>query len=147
MSRDSVEITLTGTEAFYNALKEIAVGASRVEREALTAGAEVIRDEAKRNVERDLKQRTGNLRDAIEVSRITRTGTGAYIKIGLPKGTGAAYGVPVEFGHINKNDHGGATVGAKYTKAHPFMHPAYVSKKAEAYATILQYVKNAIKGV
>lgn len=138
-SNTNVRMDIEGWEFVQEDLREVMgphyIGAAR---RALAAAAEPIKQKA---IE-DAPEKTGRLGGAIVTSRIKTVGKGrggngyAYIKIGILHGSGAAYGIPVEFGHVNQD--------GSFTAPRPFMRPAYESQKAAAYAILREELAREI---
>lgn len=125
-----------GADALVVRLREISYSASRaVEGDILKAAASLILEDAKSRLERH--RRTGKLEGALAIFSGRRDASGrSEIKVGLPRNRGVAYGIPLEWGHINRD----GTV----TPPYPYLYPAYESKKSEAYALIRDGLKAAI---
>lgn len=100
----------------------------------LKAGAEPIHSRMVQNASRDPKVISGKLRGAIRIGSIRKKGAGQSISIGLHKGEGAMYGVPVEFGHG----------GPAPAPPHPFIRPAYDAEAENAYETMKRELRAAI---
>lgn len=98
----------------------------KVTRNAVAAGARIIREEAKVLVPYD----TGRLRDSIYNKRVK--GTNDIQKIGVLSGRkGAPHGHLVEFGTVNQ-------------PAQPFLRPAYLSQKGAVQRKMIMILGNGI---
>lgn len=95
---------------------------------ALEAGAVPIEQQMKANASSDPKIISGDLHGSIRTGRVKgRRLGGKAITIGVShKEKGAYYANPVEFGHG----------GPAPAPAHPFVRPAFDTRKDEAYAEI-----------
>lgn len=128
------KMEIDGWDELASRMKEMA-GPEYIGRaqKILVAAAQPVADEARRLV----RVRTGNIKNAIMVTRVKHRGKWhgsdgyAYIKIGVPQSANGA--IPLEHGHINRD----GTV----TPPHPFIWPAYESQKAEAYRIIRDGVR------
>ena len=126
-----VQMEVTGLRQITNALRAYVEDWPAVERAALEKAGALVLEAAKEKV----PARTGFLESNLVVTKVKqgRDAT-AYIQVGVNRNKGAAYGIPVEFGHVN---HDGTI-----TSPISFIGAAYEEKKAEAYdlikATILE---------
>lgn len=95
---------------------------------ALEAGAVPIEQQMKANASTNPKIISGDLHGSIRTGRVKiRRSGGKAITIGVShKEKGAYYANPVEFGHG----------GPAPAPAHPFVRPAFDTRKDEAYAEI-----------
>ncbi len=138
---DSVNFKMEGINELVTELRNTQEKVAAEEASALKAGAEPIASEARRIVQ----VKSGKLRGEIAISNVTSARTRKSIKIGLPAKSGAAYGVPLEFGHVNKNQYGGAKTGSAFTQPYPFMAPAYETQKGTAYRIIRERIIDVLK--
>ncbi len=162
--------------AIAEATKKIASAIGEAELRAVGfAGAEVFRDEAKRNVSRSESaagegpaKQSGTLHDSIIVKRLeeesgpTRQAYIATVRKGNYNGADAFYWRFVESGHlfVRKRQKGTKEsitrrrkeaklmkleFGSSSVPAHPFMRPAYESKKQEAVEAMKAKLAEKIK--
>ena len=126
MANSQVRMDMAGMDALLKNIQRMAgPNAAAIEERVLREAAEPILAEAQKLV----NVRTEKLKGKITVSKVRRIkGSGSSIKIGVPRNAGVAYGIPLEWGHVNRD----GTV----TAPRPFMWPAYVAKKDEAYGII-----------
>jgi HK97 gp10 family phage protein len=147
------ELTITGGKELADLLAAMPDrAANNVMRGALYAGAVVIRDEARRlaplgHPPLPKGESAATLRKGIIASRGRGTRGTLVAKVHLSKE--AWYGRLVEFGHrIAK---GGALRGRRRGRvagnvpAHPFMRPAFDSKREAAVAAIIAYAHRRIE--
>lgn len=126
-------MTVEGMGELMERLREKqGAAAAAIERGLLERAAEPILADARENVH----VRTGRLKGKIMVTKLRRTGSGAYVKIGVPRGEGVAYGIPLEWGHVNRD--------GSITAPKPFMQTAYASQKDAAYQIIRDGLREAV---
>jgi len=103
---------------------------------ALEAGAVPIEQQMLRNASTDPQIRSGDLHDSIRTDRVKQRRTGAkYITIGVKYNPHSAYYAnPVEFGHG----------GPAPAPAHPFVRPAFDTRKDEAYGEIKRVLRDEL---
>jgi HK97 gp10 family phage protein len=144
---------VTGDKEIAKALKKLGKTASDVLESAATAGAEVIWDEA----ERQVPKRTGNLADNIKVETLRKEKDEVVVGVG-PDDEEAWYGFLVEFGteqHAIERqtarglevDEGQFAASADHqgARGQPFMRPALDKKKGQANDAIAEVFKDALK--
>lgn len=135
-----ISISLEGIDQLIERLELMEANAAKVEGEALRAAAQPILEEAKQTTA--FIDKSGDLRKSLTVSK-TKIGMGLGKSKGSTKyvlvgsfGKGVAYAKEVEFGH--------SSGGKGYTRAHPFLEPAFRHHKKEATAIIAQKLKEAL---
>ncbi len=103
---------------------------------ALEAGAVPIEQQMLQNASTDPKIRSGDLHDSIRTSKVRqRRDGGKYIKIGVRYNEKSAYYAnPVEFGHE----------GPAPAPAHPFVRPAFDTRKDEAYEVMRNVLREEL---
>lgn len=99
----------------------------------LEAAAQPVLEQMIQNASTDPKPRSGNLRSALRIKKASRR-RGARVTVGIHHADGAAYGVPVEFGHG----------GPHPAPPHPFIRPAFDARSDEAYELLKQQLRDAL---
>jgi len=102
---------------------------------ALEDGAEIIRAEAEANAPYDGSSMGHHLKDNIKLSDVKRRGSSTEIQVGIDY-------KKVKHGHLVEFGHG----GPKPAPAHPFMRPAFDTKKGEALHAIRETLRRLIEG-
>lgn len=108
---------------------------------ALKAGAKPIEDQMKANASSDPRIRTGNLHDAISTGPVKGSSAGKRITIGVHRkdwhgDQGDDYYPPyVEYGHG----------GPHPAPPHPYVRPAFDTRKEDAYDNMRDVLSNEIK--
>lgn len=110
---------------------------------ALTAGAKPIYDQMKQNASTDPKIRSGRLYEAIRIgdvkSRRRYRGKSITVGVSYTGANKAPHAHLVEFGHA------GPKADSPPTPPHPFVRPAFDSKKDAAYGIIREQLIHALK--
>ena len=99
----------------------------------LEAAAQPVLEQMIQNASTDPKPRSGNLRSALRIKKGSKR-RGAWVTVGVHRADGAAYGVPVEFGHG----------GPHPAPPHPFVRPAFDAKADETYELIKQQLRDTL---
>ena len=102
---------------------------------ALEEGAELIRREAESNAPYDSTSTAPHLKDNIKLSDVKRRGDTTEIMVGIDY-------KKVKHGHLVEFGHG----GPKSARRHPFMCPAFDSKKGDALHAIRETLRRLIEG-
>lgn len=123
-------IAVTGMKELLRKMEAMGADVQKTERKAVMAGAEVIRDEIEA---RAPVGATHNLKDNIVISGFAQDSSGAeYVNVGPKGGKGAPfYGFMVEF-------------GTSKMRPQPFVEPALISKRKEAFAAAADVIRTAI---
>lgn len=136
-----VEIDLVGMDAILAKIQEMGRAAKSVEDKAITEAGKVILSQAKSNLNSQLKKRTGNLEDSLDITNPKGRSGNRYVLVGLEKDdtSNGFYGKFFEWGasaHIIKIKRGknGGRIMMHHpgTSPRPFLGPAYTSKVKEA---------------
>lgn len=136
-----VDFELKGTAELERLLRELGPKVARqAGRQALRAGARIIRDEAKRLV----PVRTGTLRRAITVRarRVRRSdalGVSITVRQLTPPAGGRRKPVPANV-YANFVEFGTAKAAA-----HPFLRPAFDAKSDDALREMIRVIRDAIE--
>lgn len=102
---------------------------------ALEAGAVPIEQQMLQNASTDPKILSGDLHNSIRTGKVRRRRGGKRITIGVShKEKGAYYANPVESGHG----------GPAPAPAHPFVRPAFDTRKDEAYGEIKRVLRDEL---
>lgn len=122
-----------GLDNIINRLESMGKAGSRLEGESLKAGAELIVEEARNNLESNGNVRTGELKEGLKVGKIRRKGARKYVEAGITKEdiSNIFYGKFIEW-------------GTSKMPAKPFLGPAYENKKDEAKEIILSELKRGL---
>lgn len=133
MSR--LKVHSAGFEAMITNLQEKLgdAGARKSAEAALQAGVEPMRAQILSNIDAGGHVRTGQLRGAISIGRLTRGKKGFRMKVGVI-GKGAPYAHFVEYGHG----------GPRPAPPHPFITPAYEATKGQAMEMAAQALREAL---
>ncbi|NLV85438.1 MAG: HK97 gp10 family phage protein [Spirochaetales bacterium] len=99
----------------------------------LEAAAQPVLEQMIQNASTDPHPRSGKLRSALRIKKGSRR-RGARVTIGAHTESGAAYGVPVEFGHG----------GPHPAPPHPFVRPAFDARAEESYELLKQRLRTAL---
>ncbi len=99
----------------------------------LEAAAQPVLEQMIQNASTDPHPRSGKLRSALRIKKGSRR-RGARVTIGIHTESGAAYGVPVEFGHG----------GPHPAPPHPFVRPAFDARAEESYELLKQRLRTAL---
>jgi len=99
----------------------------------LEAAAQPVLEQMIQNASTDPHPRSGKLRSALRIKKGARR-RGARVTIGVHTESGAAYGVPVEFGHG----------GPHPAPPHPFVRPAFDARAEESYELLKQRLRTAL---
>ena len=99
----------------------------------LEAAARPVLEQMIQNASTDPHPRSGTLRSALRIKKGSRR-RGARVTIGVHAESGAAYGVPVEFGHG----------GPHPAPPHPFVRPAFDARAEESYELLKQRLRTAL---
>ena len=99
----------------------------------LEAAAQPVLEQMIQNASTDPHPRSGKLRSALRIKKGSRR-RGARVTIGVHTESGAAYGVPVEFGHG----------GPHPAPPHPFVRPAFDARAEESYELLKQRLRTAL---
>lgn len=99
----------------------------------LEAAAQPVLEQMIQNASTDPHPRSGTLRSALRIKKGSRR-RGARVTIGVHAESGAAYGVPVEFGHG----------GPHPAPPHPFVRPAFDARAEESYELLKQRLRTAL---
>jgi HK97 gp10 family phage protein len=131
-------IELTGMQEMRNKLQAIGKNIAEAEDKALEAGAEVIKKEVIARtpvgVGNEDGRGFGHLNKHIVISETKIDGNGVrYKDVGPSKGKGFK-GVFLEFGTVKM-------------RAHPFVEPAYLSKKEDALEAMADVMREVISNV
>jgi HK97 gp10 family phage protein len=108
-------------------------GARKSADAALRAGAAPMREQILSNIDTGGHVRTGQLRGAISIGKLTGGKKGFRMKVGVI-GNGAPYAHFVEYGHG----------GPRPAPPHPFMAPAYEATKGRAMELAAQALREAL---
>lgn len=136
-------------EGFDDLLDDIRSMADRLGQEspyvsdALKSAAAPIYDQMKTNASTDPRIRTGRLHGAIRIGPVKNrkkySGKSVSIGVSYSGSKMAPHAHLVEFGHA------GPYSSSPPTPPHPFVRPAFDSKKEAAYAILRERLKNALK--
>ena len=99
----------------------------------LVAAAQPVLEQMIQNAGTDPQPRSGTLRGALRIKKGAKR-RGRWVTVGIHRADGAAYGVPVEFGHG----------GPHPAPPHPFVRPAFDSRVDEAYELLKEQLRNAL---
>jgi len=130
-----VSMTIRGGENLRGDLSRLsrALGENGAETgRMLEAAAQPVLEQMIHNAGTDPRPRSGRLKSAIRIRRAAR---GARVTVGVHRTEGgAAYAVPVEFGHG----------GPAPAPPHPFVRPAFDARADDAYALLKQQLNDAL---
>lgn len=130
-----IKYDLSGASEAYAALREMALMPSQRKevRDGLQRGGEIIADLARQNI----RDRTGNLSESIEVRNAKMTMQGVSVKVATtpPKG---AHGLLVGRGHRARG-------GKGFVRAHPYLEPALKDGKGPALREISLGISRAME--
>jgi len=127
-----MKMEISGMGQILDALRGQVDKYKRAEKTALERAADVVAEEARRLV----PTRTENLQESILITKVRTANDGASIVVGVDRS--AAYAVPLEYGHINRD--------GSVTAPRSFMGAAYEAKKGEAYDVMRETIKEALTG-
>ena len=99
----------------------------------LETAAQPVFDQMIQNASTDPQPRSGKLRGALRIKKASGR-RGARVTVGVHRADGAAYGVPVEFGHG----------GPHPAPPHPFVRPAFDARAEEAYELLKEQLRAAL---
>ena len=99
----------------------------------LETAAQPVLDQMIQNASTDPQPRSGKLRGALRIKKASGR-RGARVTVGVHRADGAAYSVPVEFGHG----------GPHPAPPHPFVRPAFVARAEEAYELLKEQLRAAL---
>ena len=85
------------------------------------------------NASNDPQPRSGKLRGALRIKKASGR-RGARVTVGVHRADGAAYGVPVEFGHGDPHP----------APPHPFVRPAFDARSEESYELLKEQLRTAL---
>ena len=108
-------------------------GGGAVASRILETAAQPLLDQMIQNASTDPRPRSGKLRGALRIKKASGR-RGAQVTVGIHRADGAAYGVPVEFGHG----------GPHPAPPHPFVRPAFDVRADEAYELLKEQLRNAL---
>jgi HK97 gp10 family phage protein len=154
---------LTGMQEMLSKIQAMGKNVAEVQEKALHAGCEIIQKEIRNRApvgKGDADKRGyGHLRDHIVIDKMMIDSTGErYMYVGPSKGKGFK-GNLIEFGTAQrttkdrteaKGKHrmsGRAAHNTGAIAAHPFVEPAFLSKKGEALEAIAEIMREAINDV
>lgn len=99
----------------------------------LETAAQPVLEQMIHNASTDPQPRSGKLRGALRINKASGR-RGARVTVGVHRADGAAYGVPVEFGHG----------GPHPAPAHPFVRPAFDARGEESYELLKEQLRDAL---
>ena len=113
----SVELDFSDIEKFQKRLEEIGKKGSKLENEALLAGAEVLNKEVIKNT----PEKTGKAKKYLKVSKVTKEKGIKVVKVGISREDNS------EAFYLKFHEFGTSKMSAR-----PFMRPAFERKRKEA---------------
>lgn len=128
MAARGTKVVIMGEQELLSKLKALGDEAIGLLDDAVTAGAEIVAEEARSRA----RVRTGKLRDSIGTGDIRRFGYRTVVPVG--PGKEAFYGIFVE-------------KGTSKQAAHPFLRPALRTKKEQVKATVGGIVRKGLEKV
>ena len=99
----------------------------------LETAAQPVLEQMIHNASTDPQPRSGKLRGALRIKKASGR-RGARVTVGVHRADGAAYSVPVEFGHG----------GPHPAPPHPFVRPAFDARAEEAYELLKEQLRAAL---
>ena len=99
----------------------------------LETAAQPVLDQMIQNASTDPQPRSGKLRGALRIKKASGR-RGARVTVGIHHADGAAYSVPVEFGHG----------GPHPAPPHPFVRPAFDARSEESYELLKEQLRTAL---
>jgi HK97 gp10 family phage protein len=138
LNRVGIDIDLVGVGDLVDELDRMVANAVAAEDEALQAAAEPILAEAQQTTA--FIDHTHKLRDSLKIGKtklsMGKGRKGRYKLIGSFD-KNVAYALEVEYGHSSPG-------GKGYTKAHPFLEPAFIHHRQEAQEIIANKLREAL---
>ena len=108
-------------------------GGNAVANRILETAAQPVFDQMIQNASTDPQPRSGKLRGALRIKKASGR-RGARVTVGIHRADGAAYSVPVEFGHG----------GLHPAPPHPFVRPAFDARAEESYVLLKEQLRTAL---
>lgn len=112
-----VDLDFSSIDTFQKRLEELGRKGTKIENEALLAGAEVINKEMVKNA----PVKTGHAKQFLKVSKVTKEKGIKVVKVGISKGDNS------EAFYLKFHEFGTSKMSAR-----PFMRPAFERKRKEA---------------
>lgn len=125
----SVELDFSDIEKFQKRLEELGRKGSKIENEALIAGAKVINDEIIKNA----PERTGKAKTHLKVNPVKKEKGIKVVKVGITREDNS------QAFYLKFHEYGTSKMSAR-----PFMRPAFERKKKEALEKTHQVIRKGL---
>lgn len=112
-----VDLDFSSIDTFQKRLEELGRKGTKIENEALLAGAEVVNKEIVRNA----PEKTGRAKQFLKVSKVTKEKGIKVVKVGISREDNS------EAFYLKFHEYGTSKMSAR-----PFMRPAFERKRKEA---------------